>query len=37
MRLAALALTAAVALWFDEGLDMVSSNCELENISHSEG
>ncbi|MBA2712803.1 MAG: hypothetical protein H0U55_04510 [Rubrobacteraceae bacterium] len=25
------------AVWFDKGLDMVSPNCELKNIIHSEG
>ena len=25
------------AVWFDEGLDIVSPNCELRNIIHSEG
>jgi Ca2+-binding RTX toxin-like protein len=25
------------AVWFDEGLDIVSPNCELKNIIHSEG
>jgi hypothetical protein len=25
------------AVWFDEGLDIVSPNCEFRNIIHSEG